>query len=143
MNKYLVRFSDCYADEFDVNEAAIITAEQLRVIRRYLAVDELKYAREVDERNGDDYQEEQLFSWFDDFRFCYSFGTNEELEYERLSGMEEIWDCLKIIPITDAEIAVVKKFDLVEDGGYGFIAQLLREANKYVSDSVENEKVNA
>lgn len=143
MGKYLIKFNDDYADEFDVNEAEIVLAAELALIKQYLAVEEIKAARETDERNGDGCQEEHLRLWYDDFSFCYCFGTNEQLEYEGLYGMKRIWRNLKITPITDAEIAVVKKFGLIND--CGFVTTLLEAAVEYDFDihRRENEELDA
>ena len=141
MSKYLIKFDDNYADEFDISEAAIVNSLELTIIKQYLAVEEIKAAREVDERNGNDYQEEHLRSWFDDFSFCYSFGSNEQLEYEGFGGMERIWKSMKITPITDEEIAIVRKFNLIDK--YGFVNTLLEAAAEYDFDihRRENEEL--
>lgn len=88
--KYLLKYEDCYADEFNVNELFLITEEEKSMIENGLN----------EKRNSK-------------FYFLYGFGTNEEIEYY---SVEELEEAIKIFEITDREIKVLEKFDAITEG---------------------------
>lgn len=120
---YLVNFDDNWADEIDIHESAIITEDEYQALRKYLKVDEVKA---YEEKYGDDVDIADEYVEFekslDSFYKSIYVGTNEEIGYCGLSGMQALWEALEFSPITENEAAVVRKFNLV---GYSHIIENL------------------
>lgn len=122
---YLVNFDDNWADEIDIHESAIITEGEYLALRKYLKVDEVKA---YEEKYGDDVDIADEYVEFekslDSFYKSIYVGTNEDIEYCGLSGMQALWEALEFSPITEDEAAVIRKFNLV---GYSHIIEGLIE----------------
>lgn len=122
---YLVNFDDNWADEIDIHESAIITEDEYQALRKYLKIDEVKA---YEEKYGDDVDIADEYVEFekslDSFYKAIYVGTNEEIEYCGLSGMQALWEAFEFFPITEDEAAAVRKFNLV---GYSHIIEGLIE----------------
>ena len=81
---YLVKFEENWADEMDVYSFAVFTAKEYRNWRN--AMDRLELA-------------------MDTAVLTYSFGTNEEQEYE---DFKEFVECFSVKPITKAEANTIR-----------------------------------
>lgn len=93
---YLVRFTEDYADEFDVSGMKIFTEEE------YVSfIDNQKYAKDL-ERKGEivtgEFEEIELY-----------FGTNEWLSFETV---DEIIKALDVREITEQEFNTLKNLGL-------------------------------
>lgn len=87
----LVKFSDNWADEMDLEGFEVVTRKQYDDF----VAEKLKSPSEDD----DDYEGGS---------FCRCFGTNEENEYDSFQAYLD--ETVKIVEITESEAAVLTKF---------------------------------
>ena len=89
MKRFLVKYSDNWADEMDIDGCVVITEEQYNKIQ------------------------ENLKSFKP---FTFSIGTNEEIEYETLSSLKRK---LEFLEIAEEEYSVIEKLELEDMGFAG------------------------
>lgn len=150
--KYIVKYVDNYADEFDINEFSLATEEELEdsFVKIFMQFNELGWS--LEEVNVEDYEgdlefiktcgyhtkeaianfekarelylaNKKILDNLDDFYFDYCVGTNEYIEYEGEYGFEKLISKLEIIEATEDKINALQEADILES--YSVIQRLV------------------
>lgn len=97
MNRYLLTYSDNWADEMDIDGHVVLTEREYR-----------EFKKSLEQCDG----------------FCFCIGTNEDIDYDDGSDAEDV---ISVQKITEEEYKVLENLGLLSAGfAEDFIEQLMQ-----------------